>query len=158
MVFMPMPPESDHAIFSALMRLHVLELESKRILESVFTHMSLAQGSDMGASFADVSGPDAPEGDFRYGLTGRIQRPGSRLGTAASQAELVKRRTNTMTYSQMVNTASVNEVVLAYRSHASGDFPQYAIRESKDAPFPLVDGTAGHAPLGRQVYDDGTIR
>ena len=116
------------------------ENEVIREIDSVFTHMPLAQAEDMGTVYRDVSGPKEKEADFQYGLTGRKKKPTSLVATPVKGDVIAARRTSALQYKSILEESlgTVNEVVMAYRKHESKLFPMFA--KWKDSYFSVVDG------------------
>lgn len=157
-LFMPLPMEDDLRIFSALTRKLGTGNPEVRKIRSMFTRVKLAQASDMGTSFVDISDPNAKEGKFRYGITGTIIRRKGGIGVAAKESELAARRTNALQYTNILKEGitRVNEVVLAYRNHASKDFPMFA-EWDKGGFYNILD-TETLTPTGKTLSNDGKVR
>lgn len=157
-LFMPLPMEDDLRIFSALTRKLGTGNPEVRKIRSMFTRVKLAQASDMGTSFVDISDPSAKEGKFRYGITGTIIRRKGGIGVAAKESELAARRTNALQYTNILKEGitRVNEVVMAYREHASKDFPMFA--ELDKGGFYNILDVETLTPTGKTLSNDGKVR
>ncbi len=89
----------------------------------------------MGTTYQDVSRLGAEEGKIRYGITGTIikTKEGEKKSSAvtATEQELKDRKTNALKYKSILDAVFlpgekiVNEVVMAYRSHNSHQFPMF---------------------------------
>lgn len=150
-LFVPLPLEEDLQLFYVLNKLGKTELRDKDdneilVMRSQLTRVKLAQASDMGTRYVDVSDPGASEGQFHYGITGTIIREkGQRFGLPATPEELKARRTNALHYKSIIDAmlTLVNEVVMAYRSHASRHFPMFAQWDDARQHFRVVDVESG---------------
>jgi hypothetical protein len=156
-LFMPVPPEDDLRILAALAKLDDRDEAEIRQLKSEITRLKLAQSSDMGTVYVDVSTGRFAPGKFRYGITGTIIRAKGTTGQDATAEELAARRTNALKYKSILDDdlASVNEVVIAYRKHESSLFPM----------FGKWDGSSGYnvvndalKPSGHYISDKGEYR
>lgn len=97
----------------------------------------------MGAKFVDLT-PNATTGKYRFGISGTIIRPTSgpvKFVKPATQEELFNRRTNALRYkSILVNPpTTVNEIIMAYRSHPSNDFPMFASWNERSQHFRVMN-------------------
>ncbi len=156
-LFMPMPEENDLRIIAALARLDDRNINALRFFKSQMTRMQAAQSSDMGTTFNDVSEEGGPD-KFRYGATGTIIRKKGGLGAPATETELKARKTNALEYKKILQAGitNVNEVVVAYRSHASKVFPLYARWDETNKLFHVLDSNL--VPRGVQITDDGHVQ
>jgi hypothetical protein len=156
-LFMPMPEEDDLRILAALARLDDRNINALRFFKSHMTRMQAAQSSDMGTTFNDLSKEGGPD-TFKYGATGTIIRKKGGIGVPATEAELKARKTNALEYKKILQAGitTVNEVVVAYRSHASKVFPLYARWDDTNKLFHVVDSNL--VPQGVQITDDGHVQ
>jgi hypothetical protein len=148
MFFMPLPLMADLRLFSTLNQKAKREVEgavTMRTIRSKLTRVKLAQASDMGATFKDIN-PAGQVPKFRYGLEGTILGEELRglavkVARAATPQELEARQTNSLKYQDILlnPVVKVNEIIVAFRSHASPLFPFFALRDGKAAPFPVLD-------------------
>lgn len=140
-VFMPVPSEDDAQIFHAIVNLKEPDEPALSVMRSRFTRMKYAQGSDMHTTLFDVSlSADAPP-KIRYGVTGRTQRKGEDE-MMANETDLAARKTNALEHSVILGAGAVqkvNEIVLAYRSHASTLFPLFAQWDGDNRRFNVLD-------------------
>jgi hypothetical protein len=155
-LFMPAPEQDDLRVFAALARLEDRDVNMLRFIRSQMTRIKLAQGSDMGTSFSDVSEEGGPD-KFSYGSTGTIIRMKGGLAKPATETELKARGTNALEYKSVLDAGvtTVNEIVMSYRSHASKDFPMYARWDATNKRFHILD--ANLAALGRYIADAGVM-
>jgi hypothetical protein len=162
-LFMPLSNEEDLYLFDSLNKTAKNEPAGAilmRTLRSQLTRIKLAQASDMGATYSDV-GPGETRGHFRYGLNGTIV-PESQRGKlvktarAATEEELFNRKTNALHYKSILNNpvVTVNEIVMAYRSHASPLFPMFALW-NKDARHFRVINTVDMTPTTNIITNQG---
>lgn len=154
-VFMPVPTEDDAQIFNAITHLVAPEEKALGIMRSSFTRLKFAQGSDMHTTMMDVSlrAEDPPK--IRYGVTGRAQRAKDEEEMMADEIDLAARRTNALEHSVILGAGAiqkVNEIVMAYRSHASALFPLFAKWDGKR--FNVLARTSWR-PTGAYLTDDG---
>lgn len=167
-LFMPVPNEEDLQLFCVLNDISKLELKDKddndiREMRSQLTRIKLAQASDMGTKYVDVSNPEDPKSQakFRYGVTGTIIRQKGGIGLKASEQEIKARRSNALRYKSILESeiTKVNEVVMAYRAHASSTFPMFAIwmEDPKEHHFLVVNPDTGGG-TGMVVTDGGKYR
>jgi len=154
-VFMPVPTEEDAQIFNAIT--HLVEPDEKAlgIMRSSFTRLKFAQGSDMHTTLMDVSLSAADPPKIRYGVTGRAQRAKNEEEMMADETDLAARRTNALEHNVILGAGAVqkvNEIVMAYRSHASALFPLFAKWDGKR--FNVLARTTWR-PTGAYLTDDG---
>ena len=162
-LFMPLVQEEDLYLFDSLNKTAKKELDGSvlmKTLRSKLTRVKLAQASDMGATFEDTK-PGGPEGNFRYGLTGTIIGEDQRgklikVGRPATAEELFNRKTNALHYKNiLINpVVSVNEIVMAYRHHASPLFPMFAQWDKWLRYFRVID-TNTMKPTAYKIGNDG---
>ncbi len=132
-LFMPLPLEEDLILFDVLNKMAKRETDANvkliREIRSQLTRVKLAQASDMGTKYVDISDPKDKEGSFRYGVTGTVIRTKGAIGTKATDEELFNRKTNALRYKSILNNTvvSVNEIVVAYRVHAKKEFPMFTV-------------------------------
>ena len=155
-LFMPVPEEDDLKIFAALSQLPDRDEEVLRAMGAQMTLLKLAQASDMGTTFADLSEEGGPD-KFRYGHTGTIIRAKGGIGKPATPAEIKARATNALEYKKILTAGItiVNEVVMAYRQHASKLFPMYGRWDEKASVFHVL--TKDLKPIGYRVTNDGLL-
>lgn len=153
-LFMPVPEEDDLRIFAALSALKDADEQVLRMMASQLTRIKLAQGSDMGTSFVDVSEEGGPD-NFKYGSTGTVIRMKGGMAKAATDTELKARATNALEYKKILDAGvtTVNEIVMAYRQHASKSFPMYARWDG--TVFHILDSNL--KPTGEHVTNDGRV-
>lgn len=156
-VFMPVPTEDDAQIFNAITSLAEPDEKALGIMRSSFTRMKLAQGSDMHTTLFDVSQrADAPA-KIRYGVTGRTQRAKGEDEVMADETDLAARRTNALEHSVILGAGAVqkvNEIVMAYREHASALFPMLAKWDGNAKRFNVLARTTLR-PTGAYVTERG---
>jgi len=155
-LFMPVPEEDDLKIFAALSQLPDRDEEVLRAMGAQMTLLKLAQASDMGTTFADLSEEGGPD-KFRYGHTGTIIRAKGGIGKPATPAEIKARATNALEYKKILTAGItiVNEVVMAYRQHASKLFPMYGRWDEQAKVFHVL--TKDLKPIGYRVTNDGRL-
>ena len=155
-LFMPVPEEDDLKIFAALNQLPDRDEAVLRAMGAQMTLLKLAQASDMGTTFADLSDAGGPD-KFRYGHTGTIIRAKGAIGRPATPAEIKARATNALEYKKILaaGITIVNEVVMAYRQHASKLFPMYGRWDEKDKVFHVL--TKDLKPIGYRITNDGRL-
>ncbi len=145
-VFMPVPMPEDHEMFYRIQDMVKGELKDNpyaakqyQLMKSQLTRIKLAQSSDMGCKFVDISKPDDKHGKFRYGITGTIIRDNMRIGRKASQEELDHRKIAARKYkgilARLDGKKIVNEIVVAYRAHASPFFPMFGVWDEKEEGY-----------------------
>jgi hypothetical protein len=167
-LFMPLPSEEDMKVYYNLNVLGKTELKGKddnqiQIIRSQMTRVKLAQASDMGTRYVDIAPESADKSKFRYGITGTIIRDRPKegeivIGKPATPNELDARKTNALIYKSILDAmvVSVNEIVIAYRSHASRDFPMFTKRDND--LFRVVNPDTAE-PTGWVIADaDGAYR
>jgi hypothetical protein len=152
-LFVPVPEEKDLTLFYTLNEMAKAELVGAaneiRIMRSQLTRIKLAQSSDMGTTYRDVSRLGAEEGKIRYGIVGTIikTKEGEQKSKAqpATEQELKDRKSNALKYKSILDAIFlpgekiVNEVVMAYRSHNSPHFPMFAQWDKDRRFFRVVD-------------------
>lgn len=148
MFFMPLPMMADLQLFSVLNQKAKKEVEgtaTMREIRSKLTRVKLAQASDMGATFKDIN-PAGQIPKFRYGFEGTIIGEETRgkavkIGRAATDEELEARKTNALNYKTILlnPVVTVNEIIVAFRSHASPLFPFFALRQGLKKSYPVLD-------------------
>jgi hypothetical protein len=127
------------------------------IMRSSFTRLKFAQGSDMHTTMMDVSlsADDAPK--IRYGVTGRAQRAKNEEEVMADETDLAARQTNALEHSVILGAGAVqkvNEIVVAYRSHASTLFPLFAKWDGNTKRFTVLARTTWR-PTGAYITEGG---
>ncbi len=156
-LFMPVPEEDDLKVFAALNQLPDRDRDLLRRMGAEMTRLKLAQASDMGTTYADVSKVFGLD-EFQYGQTGTIIRRKGGIGMPATPAEIKARETNALEYKKILtaNITIVNEVVMAYRQHASKLFPMYARWDEVGNMFHVL--TKDLKPVGYYITnDDGAL-
>ncbi|WP_321470587.1 hypothetical protein [uncultured Paludibaculum sp.] len=166
-LFVPVPMEEDHALFYTLNQMGKNELSDGaheiRIMRSQLTRIKLAQGSDMGTTYRDMSQPGSDQGKIRYGVTGTVIKRGEGQKSKASDAteqELKDRRSNALKYKRILNVIFnpgekiVNEIVMAYRSHSAPQFPMFAQWDKPRRFFRLIDSDTLQ-PTGPVITNTG---
>lgn len=153
-LFMPAPAEDDLKIVAAIASLEDHDVAFLREVKSKMTRLQLAQSSDMGTTLKDTSTEiDKPQ--FKYGVAGTIIRKEGGIGMPATATELEARGVNALEYTKIldVGVTTVNEIVMAYRSHASKAFPVYARWDGTQ--FHLLDADLN--PKNQILSDTGEI-
>ena len=157
-VFMPLPKESDLQIFSALTKVRGMDPSAMAAMSRLLTRPIFAQASDMGTRYTDTSPGSASTGKFEYGLTGTVIRKPRDRARAINAADRAARRKGALSYEAVATSAitRVNEIVMAYRHHASGIFPMYGRWNKEKSHFDVV--TANQTPTGHIITNDGQYK
>ncbi|OLR91828.1 hypothetical protein [Actinokineospora bangkokensis] len=158
-VFMPVPSETDAQVFHAISTLAEPDEPVLRGYRNNLTRVRLAQGSDMHTIFVDDgAGPPAPV-RARYGITGRVQRAKGAPEVLADEVDIDARRTNALQHSKILGagaTQAVNEIVVAYRKHASPVFPCFAKWDQATQRFNVLKDGNPSTPTGAYITNTGT--
>jgi hypothetical protein len=156
-VFVPLPEESDLRIFAALARVRGLDPAVLAQWGRLLTRPVLAQASDMGTVYVDEAPATATDGVFTYGVTGTVIRKHGDRARAINPADLAERRRGALTYRSVATAGitKVNEVVMAYRQHASEQFPMFGRWDDARGHFDVV--SADLTPTGRVISNMGQL-
>lgn len=157
-VFMPLPEESDLRIFAALAKVQGMDAGLLAEWGGLLSRPVLAQASDMGTVYVDTTTGTEGEGTFRYGLTGTVIRKAGDRARKINNADLAERRRGALTYKTVASAGitKVNEVVMAYRQHASDLFPMFARWDDAKGQFSVV--TAELQPTGKIITNMGQLK
>jgi hypothetical protein len=164
-MFFPLPHEEDlqlfHSLNASAKRDPGLGEEGRRQMvawRSQITRVKRVQGSDMGATWADFSAPDAVKPKVRYGTRGTIIRTaGQHFGYPATQQELENRVTLALRYKSILPTMAtkVNEIIVAFRHHANPDFPMFTFWKEGKQQFEVQNVGARVEATGFVVTNNG---
>ncbi|EWC60889.1 hypothetical protein UO65_3819 [Actinokineospora spheciospongiae] len=157
-VFMPVPSETDAQVFNAISSLAEPDAPVLRGYRNALTRVRLAQGSDMHTILVDDGeGPPAPV-RVRYGVTGRVQRAKGAAETIADEVDIDVRRTNALQHNVILGagaTQTVNEIVVAYRRHASPVFPCFTRWDEATKRFNVIEDGDPTKPTGAYITNAG---
>ena len=167
-LFVPVPLEEDLELFYTLNSMGKRELNDGALeitrMRSELTRIKLAQASDMGTTYGSVARLGSGEQHIRYGITGTIIKvmPDGKDTKAydASEQEIKDRRTNALRYKSILdavflpNSKIVNEVVMAYRSHASPLFPLFGEWDKVRRFYRVLDSNT-LKPSGPVITNEG---
>ena len=159
-LFMPLPAEKDLQILSALARIKGIPKHWAEVFEDLITHPKFAQSSDMGATFTDTDSGDGARGTFDYGVTGTVIREKGDRARKINAADLADRRREALFYTEVAKSTitKVNEIVMAYRQHASKRFPMYAkwvATGDKKGEGHFIEVLADLSPTGMKITNAG---
>lgn len=139
-IFMPLPQPLDLALF------HQLNTLAKRSatqcpslyaelvdIRSKMTRVKLAAPVDMSAGLRNIAPAGAPP-HFSYGLKRPLGPNGGLTGEDQARYEFALHYTDILSF----QTGSSNEIVIAYRRHASTRFPLFARWNDTDQVFVCV--------------------
>lgn len=136
-IFMPLPPHADIAVYRLLGALHKewrkdghdLLITTLDHIRRRFTRVQLAQDSDMGAGLINMytrGSGDPNRAKFRYGMADvqSVEKSGSWV-PVFQKGISVARRAKALEYQSILSSqqGSSNEIVVAFRQHASPRFP-----------------------------------
>jgi hypothetical protein len=178
--FMPLPLEADLQIFALLSEKakkhrakHAAIYAKVADVRHRMTRVKLTNEDDAGSGFVNVgTGWKDGQRKYRYGL-GLIPVEGKEGKTGI--AEMERRRALALEYRTMLGkmkpmpeSTSVNpthnELVVAYRQHASGCFPLFTEYEKDQNCWKVVDGPQGFSPASigttvpSRIFQDGTCK
>ncbi len=158
-VFMPASTPEDQQIFAAISELADADQHKLREIGSELTRIIMAQSSDMGTKYVDMSAGNAGT-DIHYGESGTIIRYAGGSGMPARKHEIEARRTNALRYTDILkaNKTRANEVVLEYRKHASDKFPLFTELDHDTKRFYILDPVDGFRRTGKYIDNDGVER
>ncbi|MEO7084763.1 MAG: hypothetical protein ABI442_05790 [Gemmatimonadaceae bacterium] len=178
-VFMPLPLEADLQIFALLSaKVKAHRIKHNRIAAKLadvrhkMTRVKLTNEDDAGSGFVNVgTGWTNKQRKYRYGL-GLIPIEGKEGKTGVD--EMDRRRALALEYRSMLGkmkpmpedttlNPTHNELVVAYRHHASNCFPLFTEYEKARNCWRVVDGPQGFNPLSigtavpARIFQDGTV-
>ena len=155
-VFMPVPSPKHQQIFAAISELADANEGKLQEIASEMTRIIMAQSSDMGTKYVDMSAGNEGK-DIHYGESGTIIRYAGGFGMPARQHEIEARRTNALRYTDILkdHKTKANEVVVEYRKHASGKFPLFTELDHREKRFYILDPAADFRRTGKYIDNDG---
>ena len=157
-VFAPAADPSDYQIFAAISELADANLPMLRQISSEMTRIIMAQSTDMGTKYVDMSAGNAGT-DIRYGESGTLIRYPGGIGKAARKHELEARKLNALQYPEILKDPKkvVNEVVVEYRKHASGMFPLFTEIDHNSKCFYILDPKTFAKKQGAYIDNQGNV-
>jgi hypothetical protein len=174
-VFVPLPPQEDHALFYTLNDWAKGNEEAAlrmREIRNQLTRLKLGQSDDMHSGMAKISTRTDGRLHYRYGYYGVQDVPveGTTMKKKVySSAEEIRNRVSMrMHYSSVLAgmsraDGSYNEIVLAYREHKNALFPMFVDwpghdDPGKDAPETEMTVTDENGkPVGFVLRNDGKV-
>ncbi len=174
-VFVPLPPQEDHALFYTLNDWAKQNPEAAprmREIRNRLTRLKLGQSDDMHSGMAKITDRTDGRLHYRYGYYGSqdvVDEKTKLKKKVFSSAEEIQSRINMrMHYSSVLTgmstkEGSYNEIVLAYREHKNPLFPMFVDWPGHDDPgkddpgtkIPVTDENG--KPVGFVLRNDGKV-
>jgi hypothetical protein len=161
-------------------------VEAVRFIRARLTRVKLAEKNDMGAAFVVVQEPGTGRTKIRYGYTGKVTEapkkntltfaeelklkklkkmdPNEDKSPSLTAAQLTSRITTAWRYTTVLRTAMEpgnNEIIIAYRQHASPNFPMIATwpDDGQNPGYYVVKSNTRLPGIDRVaiLHDNGTL-
>jgi hypothetical protein len=97
-------------------------------IRASMTRIKMASEKDMGTNFTDLASPGSLRPKFKYGISLFSKKENENkqmVSVFVGEDEIARRKELAMNFRQILTDDKVNEIVVAYRSHANLEFPLF---------------------------------